>query len=601
MINDAVDEKLSAAVKQIPAGERTMTIMYLERGSSQSNCAFYFNLAPRFSLSIQKEDVLTRDVLNGAQFTVYEDAACTIPTALWTSQESHDRKDPSTSTFTVVDGVANIWGFASGHTYYIRETQKPTSSNYGISYGIIRLTIDKYGVATYDVEIVDEGSHGVSAGFTVHGIRIDEQTQSAYIVATNAPIWVEEVTTVQVYKQWQDKKDHSSDYITVYLTVEDSDGTVRRIREILLSAENNWYYEWTNLPKYAADKKTLIQYGVEEAYTPGYQAQVTKVDEIKLPGEYKFEDGHTYLLSTSNGYLASKTNADDTGYQWLKTEAEARNANHAQWTASVSANGTVRLTNKAGYIITFWYGNGSPTDFFAYKTAGESNDRKQYFTPDISDSGIRLYFDAPNGNDYYIASSWNNSQKFDNETDPAEAMVFVPVDLAGNEDTIPVTGWGYRIDNIPLTEETALTVTKVWDLSNGVKTEDYIQAQVTVRLLADSVDTGRTVTLNLKNGWTDSFQGLPYKDAAGKVISYTVEEVWHRDNWTVTVGPIVSSGGKIPTYSVTLTNTYSLGGPILPSTGSYARLMYILCGGGIMLASLVYGIGSRRKRERRMK
>ena len=53
------------------------------------------------------------------------------------------------------------------------------------------------------------------------------------------------------------------------------------------------------------------------------------------------------------------------------------------------------------------------------------------------------------------------------------------------------------------------------------------------------------------------------------------------------------------TYHVTFTNTYHTGGPELPSTGSAARLLYVLCGSGIMLGTLVYGIGSRRKRERR--
>jgi LPXTG-motif cell wall-anchored protein len=48
-------------------------------------------------------------------------------------------------------------------------------------------------------------------------------------------------------------------------------------------------------------------------------------------------------------------------------------------------------------------------------------------------------------------------------------------------------------------------------------------------------------------------------------------------------------------------NTYYEGGPLLPNTGSYGRVLYILCGGAILLTALVYGFGARRKRERRMK
>lgn len=129
----------------------------------------------------------------------------------------------------------------------------------------------------------------------------------------------------------------------------------------------------------------------------------------------------------------------------------------------------------------------------------------------------------------------------------------------------------------------------------------YQTEQVTIRLLANGLDTGRTVTLSLKNGWQDTFRGLPYKDEEGNVISYTIEENWTNDRWVPSYGTIEVSGGTVPTYSTTVTNTYRAGGPILPSTGTAARMLYMLCGAGIMLASLGYGSLSRRRRERRRK
>ena len=97
------------------------------------------------------------------------------------------------------------------------------------------------------------------------------------------------------------------------------------------------------------------------------------------------------------------------------------------------------------------------------------------------------------------------------------------------------------------------------------------------------------------------FRGLPYKDSAGNTIVYTVEESWSSEDWMVEYGPINTSDGTIPVYDTTVTNVYRWGhGVELPSTGSYARLLFILCGSGIMLFPLVYGFVSRRKRERRM-
>jgi hypothetical protein len=108
------------------------------------------------------------------------------------------------------------------------------------------------------------------------------------------------------------------------------------------------------------------------------------------------------------------------------------------------------------------------------------------------------------------------------------------------------------------------------------------------------------VTLTLKNNWQDTFLGLPYKDDAGNVIQYTIVEVWDQPRWSTQYGEIKESNSYPPTYSTVLTNTYYTGGPILPTTGSFARPMYMLCGCTIMLGSLVYGIGSRRKKERRV-
>ena len=87
------------------------------------------------------------------------------------------------------------------------------------------------------------------------------------------------------------------------------------------------------------------------------------------------------------------------------------------------------------------------------------------------------------------------------------------------------------------------------------------------------------------------------------MISYSVEESWDTADWVPTYGEIKASTGTVPTYSTTVTNQYrgGMGGPELPSTGNMARMLYILCGGGLMLTSLVIGILLRRRRERRMK
>ena len=604
LVQGTRNNALSSVVAGLEPGEHTLTMMYLERGASHSNCAIYFNLAPRYRLDIQKEDVLTRELLNGAQFSVYRDQECTIAAELWESQESYLAGDPATNVFTVGDGAAHMWGMGAGNTYYIKETKPPDDSDYGFPNGLIRMVLDKRGAATYSVIIIDTGD-GISGGFTVHGFRVDEKTQQAYIIATNAPAWVEEVTSVQARKFWADGKDHAGESVTVYLTIHDPDGTVRRLQEATLSAQTDWQHLWEHLPKYYEDGTTPIVYGVEEAYVPGYYSKVEQVTDYTVTTTQwsavnSLENGKVYLLQSSSGYLSTRNRDSDTGFMWV-SQSEAQQSALAQWTVSKSGSG-YKLTNQAGQTLTFYYNNGSPTDFFA-STGGESNASKQYFAYSVTGSQIRLYYDAPNGRDYYLRSTMTNAQKFNYSTNFWDALLFTPLTVTESTVTKPVDGeQAYQITNTPLEQETSLTVHKQWDNHLGDDPGLYEQAQVTIRLLANGKDTGRRVTLSLKNGWTDVFRGLPYQDDNGVVIQYTVEESWYSEDWLPEYGPVGASGGPVPTYDTTVTNVYRWGhGVELPATGTHARMLYMLCGGSIMLLTLVYGTVSRRKRERRMK
>jgi len=599
-VNGVRHDEFSNALKSVNAGEHKLTLYYLERGSSMSNCAIYFNLAPRFDFTIQKEDVLTKDVLNGAQFSVYTDSACTVPAELWESKASHDNNDPSTNVFTVKDGKAHMWGMGAGNVYYIKETKPPDNDNYGLPNGIIRITFDKNGTASYNVEILDDGAN-VSPGFIVHGFRIDAQTQEAYIVATNAPKWVKETTVVQAFKHWNDSLDHSADSVTVYLTVTDADGALTRIQEAVLSPDNDWTVRWDNLPKYAEDGKTPIRYGVEEEYVPGYYGSVqTVTGQFEISNSVwtdvtAFESGKVYILKNSAGLaLSTQRYAEDTGYAWVSEES-AKSSPLAKWTASVSA-GNVRLTNLAGQTITFYYGNGNPTDFYAFNQQVEDNNRKQYFRFTQTANGISLRY-----SNYYLYSNMNGSQKFLTGTSSANALYLTPSTEITTTSTIPIEQTGFLIENTPLDKETSVTVFKEWSVPPEMDETAYEQARVTVQLYANGVFSGRTVTLTLKNGWKDVFKGLPYTDSSGNVIEYTVKEVKFADNWSVSYGEMITTGSSPPAYSITLTNTYHTGGPILPSTGSPARLCFILCGALIILCTLVYAIWYRRSRERRLR
>ena len=80
---------------------------------------------------------------------------------------------------------------------------------------------------------------------------------------------------------------------------------------------------------------------------------------------------------------------------------------------------------------------------------------------------------------------------------------------------------GYRIRNRHVPETRRVSVTKKWmdDGNRKGKRPDH----VTIHLLADGKDTGKTLTLKKASGWKGSFQQLE-KYREGKEVSYSISE-----------------------------------------------------------------------------
>ena len=158
-----------------------------------------------------------------------------------------------------------------------------------------------------------------------------------------------------------------------------------------------------------------------------------------------------------------------------------------------------------------------------------------------------------------------------------------------------IDGYGYAITNQPLRSETSLKVTKRW-VHPTVDESYYEKEQVTIRLYANGVDTGRTETISLKSNWTAVFSGLPFVDENGEPIAYTVVETWETDDWNPSYGPVTATDGSIPTYETVVTHVNRWTGSFeLPGTGGIGYPIYILGGLILIMAPLVYGLSLRRR------
>jgi len=81
---------------------------------------------------------------------------------------------------------------------------------------------------------------------------------------------------------------------------------------------------------------------------------------------------------------------------------------------------------------------------------------------------------------------------------------------------------GFTVTNAHTPSTTRVSVAKAW--VDGDDADGKRPASVTIRLLANGEDAGRTVELSEANGWVATFDGLPEFEG-GRKIAYTVEEV----------------------------------------------------------------------------
>ncbi len=162
------------------------------------------------------------------------------------------------------------------------------------------------------------------------------------------------------------------------------------------------------------------------------------------------------------------------------------------------------------------------------------------------------------------------------------------VDSAG-EDSVP-DGYEKEEEGLVVTntkkpeEKISLSVDKIWDDSND---QDGIRPnEITVKLLADGVDTGKTLTLSSGNNWTGSFTELEIY-SNGKIIEYTVQEK-EVDGYSSTITGDQSRGYKITNCHSPKIMKQEYKSSKSPKTGDNSHLLMWFMLLMVSLAAIVY-------------
>ncbi len=380
---------------------------------------------------------------------------------------------------------------------------------------------------------------------------------------------VPDTTDITVRKVWsdgdnQDNKRLDSIQVQLYANGKETGAPVE------LNAGNSWSHTFTNLPK-AADGQA-IKYTVDEV-TVLPEGYTKSVDGFIITNSYTPEtttvSGHKTWVGDESKEVVEEVPSDDNKDAGGATVPETRTVVNPSRPSSITVNlladgkkiddETVTAEDNWSWSFTNLpvYNNGKKivytvtedtvkdyvTSIYGYNITNTYSPNKTSVTvnKEWKDNGnqdgirpdsitVKLFADGVDTNKTVELNKDNNWQAtfadLDARTEESKAETTISytveeVSIEGYDSSISPVSGGFTITNTHTPATTEVKVSKTWDDNDNEA--NARPNSVTVRLLADGVETGKTVTLTEGNGWTDSFTGLA-KNANGKEIAYTVAE-----------------------------------------------------------------------------
>ncbi len=343
-----------------------------------------------------------------------------------------------------------------------------------------------------------------------------------------------ELIDIPVQKVWIDndnKLGYRPDAITVELyangqptgqTLELKPGALQNLWNFLTGSDTGWSGIFKNQPKYD-DTGTLIEYSVVETSASEHY-QISYGEE---------QDGTQVITNTANGNL----------------------------TITKNVTGSGNPDEKFHFTVTL-------SDQSLNGTYGEMTFRSGVAEFTLSHGESKTATDLPAGITYSVVEQEANQGAY-TTTSNGETGTIQPGDTA-------------QVSFVNDLSRISIDVLKVWQDNNdqdGVRPEE-----ITVILLANGVETGKTLTLNEENHWAGSFTDLDeFKE--GQKIIYTVKEISVDGYETEISGDTVTGFTIINTYTPTPSSPPT---DDPPQTGDNSNMMLwmvmLLLSGGALCA-----------------
>ena len=459
----------------------------------------------------------------------------------------------------------------SGKTFYFKVTDsnknvvKNNESNvWPIEYNNgAEITITDLTPGVYTVVETDEKGNAVTTGtsfpYTVSGDEnvIVENGNTATITVTNTAVSGTKITLTGT-KELKNRKLADKEFEfevkegdTVVATgTNDADGKIT-FSEISYGPEAVGDHTYKISEKtgtdenieYSTEVKTVVVNVSLDQKTGKMEAKIVsgKSENVKFTNTYK-----TISISGTK-HWDDNNNQDGKRPESITVNLLADGNVYASQTVTAASNWTYNFTDlpkyKAGKEIKYKVEEVAVTD---YTTEVDGYDIYNTHTPETTSiSGTKTWDDA--------------DDQDGKRPDSIKVNLLANGEVVQTKTVTEKDNWSYTFDNLPVYEEgkvgqkltytiseesvkayttvvkdnniinsytpgkVGVSVTKIWDDAGN---QDGIRPEkITVNLLADGQDTGKTATLSADNNWTQSITGLDEKKD-GKAIEYT----WAEEN-----------------------------------------------------------------------
>jgi len=389
---------------------------------------------------------------------------------------------------------------------------------------------------TYTFSDLAEYSNGKKVTYTVEETNTPEGYTSSVDGTTITNTHTPETTEVSGSKTWDDSDDQDGkrpNSITVNLL---ANGTVVDTKTV--TADSNWNYSFTNLPKYAdgneitytvseeavADYTTTYDgYNITNSYTPGQTSvTVTKAwdDSDNQDGLRQAVEVELYADGVATGQTQTLSADNNWTYTWTGLAEKANKQEITYTVKEVTAiDGYTSETTQASannFTITNTH-TPETTEVSGTKVWDDNNDQDG-LRPDSIIVNLLANGEVVASQTVTADNDWNYAftdlPKYDNGN---EIVYTIEEDAV---DGYTATTDGYDITNTHTPVTTEVSGTKTWnDNANSVGLRPET---ITVNLLANGTKVA-SQEVTADSDWTYTFTDLPKYDN-GSEITYTVTE-----------------------------------------------------------------------------